>query len=545
MRKRKESGQSLLLAIVGMSILLVGALGLSIDGAQLYAHRQMAQAAADAAAQAAMMSIFNGTNVSGNTGYFSTSASFNCTSTTTAETPCAYARLNGFAPPDTITVSFPTTISGVALASDFSPSAVHVLISRTIPTTLMKFLGATSSTVLAGATAAVMMTTSSIPIIVTHPNLASSFSLQGGGKSASDIKICGGPQQSIQVNSDNSAAVSVGGSEAVDLSKGGPDDKTGTCSGSGTWFGVFGGPSSSSLPAWMTPTGSATRYIQPRGVIPDPFARVVAPAQPPNATVYSQDCTYVQQVTVKGNSTPTCVITKFGTVLGSGICTDTNGCDLYTAGYYPAGIYVKLRTAIFYPGLYYMGGNGTATAKGISFGSGSQGNVMMCSPTAAVAPCSLYPSPNAADSGHFKGNGVLVYISSTAGGVVSVGSNGSVSLVGSDLSSGSPTSAYGKGFVFYVDQNAPANTGSGSSTAHQLGGGGSLNMIGTFYASNSNAQMIAGQYQTLSLQGNTKQSTLIQGEIVVSVLQLGGGGNIQMDLDPNTIRVVDQVGLVY
>jgi len=38
--------------VVAMSILLIGALGLAIDGGQMYAHRQMAQAAADAAAQA-------------------------------------------------------------------------------------------------------------------------------------------------------------------------------------------------------------------------------------------------------------------------------------------------------------------------------------------------------------------------------------------------------------------------------------------------------------------------------------------------------------
>ena len=45
-----------------MGIFLIGALGLAIDGGQMYAQRQMAQAAADAAAQAGIMSIFNGTN---------------------------------------------------------------------------------------------------------------------------------------------------------------------------------------------------------------------------------------------------------------------------------------------------------------------------------------------------------------------------------------------------------------------------------------------------------------------------------------------------
>ena len=61
-RSGLEDGQSILLVVVAMSVFLIGALGLAIDGAQMYAHRQMAQAAADAAAQAGMMSIFRGTN---------------------------------------------------------------------------------------------------------------------------------------------------------------------------------------------------------------------------------------------------------------------------------------------------------------------------------------------------------------------------------------------------------------------------------------------------------------------------------------------------
>ena len=53
------------LLLAGLAF-LIGALGLAIDGAQLYGHRQMAQAAADAAAQAGILSIFDGTNVGTN-----------------------------------------------------------------------------------------------------------------------------------------------------------------------------------------------------------------------------------------------------------------------------------------------------------------------------------------------------------------------------------------------------------------------------------------------------------------------------------------------
>ena len=58
----RESGQAVLLVIVGLSIFLIGALGLALDGAQMYAQQQMARAAADAGAQAGILSIYRGTN---------------------------------------------------------------------------------------------------------------------------------------------------------------------------------------------------------------------------------------------------------------------------------------------------------------------------------------------------------------------------------------------------------------------------------------------------------------------------------------------------
>src|SRR5438132_13964468 len=96
-KKRKaEKGQAILLVVVAMAIVLVGGLGLAIDGSQLYAHSQMAQAAADAAAMAGIMSMFQGVNtISTNPAKFSTAATFTCT-TTDAQLPCRYARLNGF-----------------------------------------------------------------------------------------------------------------------------------------------------------------------------------------------------------------------------------------------------------------------------------------------------------------------------------------------------------------------------------------------------------------------------------------------------------------
>ncbi len=109
MRYKSEEGQAVILVALAMSIFLIAAIGLAIDGSHIYAQRQMAQTAADAAAQAGIMSIFDGTN-SGGTAAFSTGSSFNC-STTDARTPCIYASKNGFggSANDTVTVSFPPT----------------------------------------------------------------------------------------------------------------------------------------------------------------------------------------------------------------------------------------------------------------------------------------------------------------------------------------------------------------------------------------------------------------------------------------------------
>ena len=62
MQTRKEEGQAVILIVVAMGIFLLGAGGLAIDGSNIYGEREQAQTAADATAQAAMMSIFTGTN---------------------------------------------------------------------------------------------------------------------------------------------------------------------------------------------------------------------------------------------------------------------------------------------------------------------------------------------------------------------------------------------------------------------------------------------------------------------------------------------------
>src|ERR1039458_905865 len=102
----KEKGQSTILILVALSLFLLAGMGLTLDVSQLYAQRQLAQNAADAAALAAMMTIFNGTNTPNATfdntyGKIPTGggnpARLPCGSNDN-HTPCYYARLNGFDP---------------------------------------------------------------------------------------------------------------------------------------------------------------------------------------------------------------------------------------------------------------------------------------------------------------------------------------------------------------------------------------------------------------------------------------------------------------
>ena len=492
MRRKRQSGQAIMLTVVAVGLVLIGGMGLAIDAGQLYGQRQMAQAAADAAAEAAVLSVFGGTNTtSGNT---LDGTTFTCANGTDTRSPCAYARLNGFATTgstDNVTVSFPTSVPGVTLSSDFTPAAAHALVTRQVSTTLMQLLGAPASMAIkAAGTAAITAVPEAVPILVTHPSLKNALELQGNPT----IKICGGPSQSIQVNSNNLVAAHAGGSAQIDLSKGGPADTAGNCTtGTGTIMGVFGGPTT--FPK-LTPLGSTTRYDQPSFPILDPLKNVSPPSQP------STNCGATGSACKSGPMTP-----------GAGGCpaSPKKDCYLYTPGYYPGGLNIKNETAVFSPGVYYMDGS-----KG--FSNDANGEMYMCSGCAA----------DTGGTGHTMNTGMLVYMSKNAA-AISVGSNSSAFLLGSSSSSDF------KGILFFVDRNSPART-------HSLGGGGAMTLQGTIYATNTT--MTASVYQTISLGGGSGSGTLIQGEIIASVLQLSGNGSITMQLDPSATFDVNRVALV-
>src|SRR5215471_21665186 len=136
MRLKDEDGQVVIIVALAMSIFLIGAVGLGIDGAHLYAQRQMAQTAADAAAIAGITSIFDGTN-----GGFTPGTAFTC-STSDTRSPCKYAAANGFGTvnTDTVSIDFPGSVSGVTLSAKYPVNIVRATVSRNVSTTLMRIL---------------------------------------------------------------------------------------------------------------------------------------------------------------------------------------------------------------------------------------------------------------------------------------------------------------------------------------------------------------------------------------------------------------------
>ena len=374
LRARPEKGQAILLLVVGLSLFLIGALGLAVDGGQMYAHRQMAQTAADSAAEAGILSILAGTNATSPFPFATGSppAPFTC-STTDGRTPCAYARLNGFGgtAADTVTVDFPSAVPGVELSTDPVP-AIRVSVSRTLNTGLIRFVGPSTASVSANAVAAIVFQITQVPLLVTHPHLPSV--LQNG---AALVQVCGGPSVSVQVNSDSPIAVNL--SKDFDLSHAGPNDNGDCTTGTGGDFAVTGGPTS---PPSGLILGTTGHYNQPSAPLEDPYKDIPAPAVPPlgdKRTYSGPGCPAVQ-------------------------------CMLYSPGLFSAGIRVKNETALFKPGLYYISNGG--------FINDANGVMRMATG---------FPADP------MTGSGMVVY--NTGIGIFDLGANSTANLVGSDNTS--------------------------------------------------------------------------------------------------------------
>jgi len=215
------------------------------------------------------------------------------------------------------------------------------------------------------------------------------------------------------------------------------------------------------------------------------------------------------------------------TALANGVsgcpASPKKGCVLYTPGLYPL-IDGKLSTPVFEPGIYYIQGGG-----------------MTCAANCDMFMATGFTDPNTGTgwTGNvlFYNTGPLLTSGANTGfddaGAFNLGADGTIDLVGS------PSGSAYKGILFFQDRNSVPQS-------HSLGGGGAMTLIGTIYLTNLRSTMLANSanYQALTLQGGSGSGTLVQGEIIVGTLGLGGNGSITMNLNSNATLNVDQVALV-
>src|SRR6266704_2983751 len=119
-----QHGQTFLAIVIFIALFLLAVLGLATDYAQVWAHRQMAQGAADAACQAGATDVFlKGTDPTVSADFpgldFSwIGSTFDCSAMPNS-VPCKYASFNGYAGAN-VSVSFPSPsdlgVSGIPSA---------------------------------------------------------------------------------------------------------------------------------------------------------------------------------------------------------------------------------------------------------------------------------------------------------------------------------------------------------------------------------------------------------------------------------------------
>jgi putative Flp pilus-assembly TadE/G-like protein len=267
-RACSERGQASLIIIIFIGVFLLGATGLATDYTQIWAHRQMAQNAADAACQAGSADLYlkaldpaaeanYGVNLSW------IGSSFDCGSIP-GSPPCRYASLNGYSGSN-VAVSFPSSVEGATPPSGFGVIPypyIKVTITDPVSLSFTKLVSSSGTfNVSAKAECGLNPISVPIPIVILHRTASAALSVGG----AATIKIFSGPNRSIQVNSTSPTAVTVG---TVDLTLAGPG-------GTGADLAVAGGPGTK--PAGVA-LGTSGKWVP--GVIPsgDPWGPIAAPS---------------------------------------------------------------------------------------------------------------------------------------------------------------------------------------------------------------------------------------------------------------------------
>jgi Putative Flp pilus-assembly TadE/G-like len=268
-----EKGQASILIIIMIGLVLVGILGFATDYTQIWAHRQMAQGAADAACQAGAADLYlqfeSPTATGADFSWIGTGATFTCDAHPTAPV-CQYAQKNGYSGTQ-VTVEFPSTLPGAPSLANFGTIS-HPYIKTTINDDVglsfsRMFSNATTFPMKASAGCGLSPVAVAIPLVVLHKTMSGSLAINGNP----NIQITGGPNRAIQIDSQSATAFSPGGnSSSVNLTGAGP-------AGTGADFGVFGGPTTKDSTIHLGTTGSYISGALPYG---DPWANIAAPATP-------------------------------------------------------------------------------------------------------------------------------------------------------------------------------------------------------------------------------------------------------------------------
>jgi hypothetical protein len=528
-----DRGQITILVVIALAVFLLGFVGFAVDMTNLWFHRQMAQGAADAACQAGIMNVLFPTGTQG----FTSGTAFDCAGSPTA-TPCKYAALNGYngsgltanTPSSAVSVSFPGAPAGYDPSILPPTSLAPVRFLRVDLTDRVKVFfsplitGNLTQDVHAQAICGLTLTTIPIPLIILDPSRPCTLQVKGTG-TVCKICILGGPSQSVQVNSINATAPCANGNPVIDLSQGGPNF-------TGSDFGVTGGPTS---PPFVFSSGTTGTYVSPHRSISDPFALVDAP--PP------QGAPLVNGVHVPYHNP------------GTG-CPDAGGCTRYSGGNYPNGIQVKGETAIFDPGLYYLGGpkglsldSNSVVRPSTAVGDGSGGTTFYFATSASVS--------TAANSGGTITDAFDTTLAPCPGGNPADPRIGLPATINGNVLLGPCTGPYGqvdtnpdgsitpaRGMLFFQNR---ATNGAGS-----WSGGGQFLLAGSLYFHQCNAAGTgvgcgdppADYNASFDFGGNSCSSTYVIGMIIADQLLQHGTPCIKMVLDPYNLQKVLRASLV-
>ena len=371
--RNAQRGQVMITVVVVLTVFLLAFAGIATDYTNFWHQKQKAQSGADAVCQAAAMDlklIALGTPTP-TTNFDPANGAFLCSANPTAA-PCVIAKLNGYDPAQAINhinLSFPTAAPACPTApiTGVTYPCVTVDLAQDETAYLSRIMtGSNTVTVGGHATCGLTPTNGPVPIVVLHPTAPQNVttftnhpnSIYMAGGPGNTITVVGGPQVSVQVNSNDPNAVTSGSLSTVDLSHGWAPNNTGSD------FAVFGGTSTQPGSVLL---GSTGHWRYPRTPKPDPYRFYSAPAQPPAGTKFAA---------IKGTTKcPTGTSADPRGCYKVNGCPDPNGCDEYTPGYYPNNIQVKNGTAMFEPGLYYLG-------NGLDLNSNSIARVTCCGGTA-------------------------------------------------------------------------------------------------------------------------------------------------------------------